>query len=308
MTHTEQVIETELKNLSIPIHYTNRSFVIRCPQCSKADKLYIEKATGRTICFSCNLKANAPYIIHLLTGMTMEAARDILSWGEVVQKDIINTNIFSKMTIADQAIVDPVIHFSPAFQRVDGNDPGSKYAESRGIQLKYLKALDCRYNLYDKRLIFPVYNIKHELIGYQGRDWTGQAELKALSSSFNRSGNVLGIQLVPTNSPVAICEGPFDMLRIMPFMPAVCTFGKIVSRKQVELIMSLNPSKVYICLDNDAQLEASQLAFMIGSKAYISPPPNPYKDYGETPPDEIKTALESAKQYSPLSFIPNLFK
>ena len=306
-SHTETIIRDAIDALGMPLHVSNRSFVITCPTCGKAKKYWIERTTGRGICFVCGLKSSAPYTLRLLTGCSLEAARDTLSWGEVVQHGDLSCSFDLFNAPHEKLPADPPIALGLSFPRVTGVDPGSLYAISRGVRVEDLKKFDCRYNLYMQRLVFPVYSMSGDIVGWQGRDWTGKQELKALSSTFKKSQNLLGIQLIPHHSSIAICEGPFDMLKLSQVVPTVCSFGKYVSFAQLEMLMSLQPTCIYICLDRDAQAEATELAFQFGSISRVAPPPVPYKDYGECPVEEIQASLDASVPYTPLSFIPDLF-
>jgi hypothetical protein len=78
---------------------------------------------------------------------------------------------------------------------------------------------------------------------------------------------------------VWICEGIFDAIATS----GVAIFGKVPSNIQLQKILSLEPKKIVVALDNDAHLAARQLQAKLRPlvPTQITSPPKGYKDYGE---------------------------
>jgi hypothetical protein len=306
-TGIAKAFEDSFKEHNIPVHHTNRSYVLECPKCGKNKKYYVEKSTGFGVCFSCGTKTGPAYSYSLVFNIPYAEAKDILHWGEYTARDKID-DLFPR-EVPEEPEPDVVVKFGYGFTLLDGEDPGSLYGMNRGAELDDMQSLGCRYNAYQQRLVFPVYNMFRELVGWQGRDITGTSTLKALSTEFKKGNHLMGSQLILPNQPLAIVEGPFDMLHLMAAgVPAVCAFGKNISARQIELLKYLQPKKILICLDSDAALEAEALAFVLGRSAKICLPA-PYKDYGEMPIDEIRSKVGEGYYYHPLRTISNnLFK
>jgi DNA primase len=208
----------------------------------------------------------------------------------------------------------------PLTERTEENAPGYDYVLGRGVKPEYVQKYDLRYSPTMARVIIPVYDGLKRCVGYQARDITGQAELKILSpKGFDKSKALLGYwQAIadraksdhPRDS-VVLVEGPFDLLKVAELDGALCSFGKNVSKQQIQLIRDLNVKRVYLGLDPDAMREIKKYAALLepAIEAWVIQPPPNQKDFGDCSYEEVQAAKSLAKRYSPdLLVEPRLFQ
>lgn len=100
------------------------------------------------------------------------------------------------------------------------------YCMSRGLQKSALTALDVRYDPHYKRVCFPFRNFKQELMGMQGRfigeghvkdEQHPDAPLRYFQYGYHGKRNMhvwMGENMLSLDSPVVLCEGPFDYAKI----------------------------------------------------------------------------------------------
>jgi hypothetical protein len=145
-----------------------------------------------------------------------------------------------------------------------------EYLESRGFNIEKLSAdfgvgycLEASddFALAQGRIIIPV-RVDGELVGWQARvvgDRPSKAVPKYYTMSHMRKSRVLYNFDQARKYPfVVLCEGPTDVWAFGP--EAVAMFGKTVSEYQLGLLTSyLGWERVYVCLDGDAEEEASSL-------------------------------------------------
>jgi hypothetical protein len=111
------------------------------------------------------------------------------------------------------------------------------------------------------RLVLPVRDAHGSLVGY-----TGRSLFANLAPRYKNLGplheTLYGIRSLKEGGEVWIVEGPLDQWRIGP--PAVASFTKRLTAAQVGLLRSLRPSRVLVCWDGDAYLDAVQAARSLG--------------------------------------------
>lgn len=100
------------------------------------------------------------------------------------------------------------------------------YCVNRGIEETTLTALDVRYDAVQERVCFPYRNFKHELMGLQGRyigklpprsDDFPDNPLRYFQYGYMKKRNPhiwMGENTLNMDSPVVVCEGPFDFAKI----------------------------------------------------------------------------------------------
>jgi hypothetical protein len=58
---------------------------------------------------------------------------------------------------------------------------------------------------------------------------------------------------------IIICEGPFDAMKFHYCGGNIATLGKVVTDKQIELLLAKKPKAIYLGLDDDAVAEMTEL-------------------------------------------------
>lgn len=106
----------------------------------------------------------------------------------------------------------------------------------------------CYSGRFRNRIIIP-YRRAGKVLGYQGRDWTGQAVAKYLNAK-DMPRMFWNVDALSTQPWVLVVEGVFDALRFLPY--AIACGGKPTDAQTEQLISY--PGKILICLDLDATL------------------------------------------------------
>jgi len=100
------------------------------------------------------------------------------------------------------------------------------------------------------RLVVPIYE-ENEMVGYQGRDLTGKANLKYLTpAGFNIMDYLYNVDFVEPRSSIILVEGIIDAWRLG--FGTVATFSTVVSAIQRSKLFKLKPTELVFAWDSDA--------------------------------------------------------
>jgi DNA primase len=136
---------------------------------------------------------------------------------------------------------------------VHGTSNRNLFIESKGKKL----------NLKD-RVIFPIYDPwTRELVTYLARATfpCGDYIPKYINAPGTELATVVAPAAFKAGADVVICEGYIDALAVRRTgLQAYCTFGKKISERQVDIILSFKPNTVTIFFDQDAENEAEKAA------------------------------------------------
>lgn len=177
-----------------------------CPECGGSNKLYIKKDNGLWICFKCHsidedMGKGGPYALLSLLGFAPNEIKDILGSNTVhTYSDDFDFKVMAPMEELGrneelEAKVFPT-HFFPLL--CDEEDyqkfpEAYNYLLSRGIKnLNLIKHYNLHYSPAQKRIIFPIYREKKELVGWQGRDITERCrenQFKCLTENCDLRGH-----------------------------------------------------------------------------------------------------------------------
>lgn len=189
--------------------------------------------------------------------------------------------------------------FGLGFANVSSNDL-VQYLHSKGyadelIQESGLAGFDEKYGMHDKfwnRVMFPIQDINHRVIGFGGRVM-GDAKPKYLNSPetmiFDKSRNLYGLNFVRTarKNNVILCEGYMDVIAMHQagFTQAVASLGTAFTSGQANLLKRYT-KEVLLAYDSDgAGVKAALRAIGILKETGLSGKVirmEPYKD-----PDEF---------------------
>ncbi len=189
--------------------------------------------------------------------------------------------------------------FGLGFAHVSGNDL-VQYLRSKGykdelIQEAGLAGFDEKYGMHDKfwnRVMFPIQDINHRVIGFGGRVM-GDAKPKYLNSPetmiFDKSRNLYGLNFARTSrqNNAILCEGYMDVIALHQagFTQAVASLGTAFTSGQANLLKRY-VREVLLAYDSDgAGVKAALRAIGILKETGLSGRVirlEPYKD-----PDEF---------------------
>jgi hypothetical protein len=115
----------------------------------------------------------------------------------------------------------------------------------------------CESGEYAKKIILPSYNSTGELNYFVGRAYYDSDAFKHKNPDVSK--NCVGLELfINWQLPIVLVEGMFDAIAIK--RNAIPLFGKTISEDLRKKIIENKVSKIYICLDLDAQKQALQHA------------------------------------------------
>lgn len=193
--------------------------------------------------------------------------------------------------------------FGLGFSNVTSDDL-VKYLKSKGyedklIQEAGLASFDEKYGMHDKfwnRVMFPIQDINHRVIGFGGRVM-GDAKPKYLNSPetmiFDKSRNLYGLNFARTarTNNIILCEGYMDVIAMHQagFTQAVASLGTAFTPGQANLLRRY-VSEVILAYDSDgagvtAALRAIGILKEVGLTGKVLNL-EPYKD-----PDEFMKNL-----------------
>jgi len=171
----------------------------------------------------------------------------------------------------------------------------SKGYEDKLIQEAGLASFDEKYGMHDKfwnRVMFPIQDINHRVIGFGGRVM-GDAKPKYLNSPetmvFDKSRNLYGLNYARTSrkNNIILCEGYMDVIAMHQagFTQAVASLGTAFTEGQASLLKRYT-EEVILAYDSDgAGVTAALRAIGILKEAGLTGKVlnmEPYKD-----PDEF---------------------
>ena len=161
-------------------------------------------------------------------------------------------------------------YFFPLWQTTHPSRVYQKYAKSRGLSKTDFDLYDVRYSftMRDRhwygRIIFPIYSVEGICKSAVGRAVSPKAKIKYCNwrktelshcvwpVGYFKSRNWKTYKLPKT---VVLTEGIFDALAVIKHTNffAVCTFGKKLSRKQIQLLKNLGVESVILAYDKEAK-------------------------------------------------------
>ena len=128
--------------------------------------------------------------------------------------------------------------------------PNNHWIYDRGFTKQLVLEWDCKVNQYLDFMI-PAKNADNEVLGWISRRL--QAIPKYLfSRGFKKSQTLFGINHIKEEQELYIVEGALDCMWLQQHgYASVGVLGANLSKKQIDLLGEINPSRVVLALDND---------------------------------------------------------
>lgn len=152
------------------------------------------------------------------------------------------------------------------------------------------------------RYVFPIFNSKDEIIGFSGRDISNQSKIKwkHLGDKINWCYPMfLNLDILKEKKEVYVIESIGDCLSLWDagVKNTIVTFGLDVSVSILNLLLKIDPNKIYISFNNDesknsagnqaAEKAINKLSRYFDKKQLEIRLPSK-KDFGEMSSEEIK--------------------
>ena len=146
------------------------------------------------------------------------------------------------------------------------------YLKKRGLTmvdiLKYQIGY-CEKGRYANKIIIPTYNADGVLDYFVARSFEKEPSRKYDAPSSDK--NIIGFEnMINWNVPIVLCEGAFDAISIK--RNAIPLFGKNISKKLMQKLVTSEVKKVYLALDKDAIKSTFKIAEQLlkaGKKLFV---------------------------------------
>lgn len=286
----EAALKKYLLDNDIDFHESNISYIMKCPKCSKPDKLYIRKNDGRFICWVCagtdNFRGKPEYALNELTGESFGKLRNILYGNEIPKASLhleVNIKDFwseGEDEISEESFLKPV-HWPLNFYPIDHpwSVKGVEYLATRGISIDHARNYGIRYCPEKLRIVFPV-SWNGILYGWQARltvahEWLNRDLTKVSIPKAITSEGLLKEQIVmfadrlTGQDHCVLTEGPISAIKAELCGGNVATMGKAVSAAQIQLIRNSGIQRIYLALDPDAAAETTKLVHTLASEMEV---------------------------------------
>lgn len=324
----EAEIRALLQEHGVGFKTNSKSFIMTCPRCSKAQKLYIRRRDGRFVCWSCNdsgFHGRADYALAELCNLSLEEVQKAL-YGEGAGKP---TDIFLSIDINDfeDEESDDFIDVAPTLPEVawpldyypldhDYSIKGIRYLEARGVPAEIAWQYGVRYCPSKVSLVFPVQQ-GGKLYGWQTRLVEGDkpywskkwgkmvSPVKAFTmTGLEKEKIVMFADRLNGSTHCVLAEGPFDALKAHLCGGNVASLGKGVSSAQLQLIRNAGIRHLYLGLDPDAYLEIDRIRKECADMVlYDLRAPAPYKDLGAMSMIAVKECFDRAPILNPAQVV-----
>ena len=128
--------------------------------------------------------------------------------------------------------------------------PSNHWIYDRGFLPSLINDWGCKVNKFSDFMI-PVRDNSENYVGWIYRRQKAIPKYM-FSKGFKKSQVLFGVDKINNFSKIFVVEGALDCMWLHQYgYPSVAILGASISRKQLELISSLNPSEVVLSLDND---------------------------------------------------------
>jgi DNA primase len=146
------------------------------------------------------------------------------------------------------------------------------YLKKRGLTtidiIKYQIGY-CENGRYANKIIIPTYNADGVLDYFIARSFEKESSRKYDAPSSDK--NIIGFEnMINWNVPIVLCEGAFDAIAIK--RNAIPLFGKNISKKLMQKLVTSEVKKVYLALDKDAIKSTYKIAEQLlkaGKKLFV---------------------------------------
>ena len=128
--------------------------------------------------------------------------------------------------------------------------PSNHWIYDREFLPSLINDWGCKVNKFSDFMI-PVRDNSENYVGWIYRRQNAVPKYM-FSKGFKKSQVLFGVDKINNFSKIFVVEGALDCMWLHQYgYPSVAILGASISRKQLELISSLNPSEVVLSLDND---------------------------------------------------------
>lgn len=318
MNFDPSALKSYVENNCSNVKSSGGSYVFTCPRCNKDKKLWIRKRDGAFCCWVCrnvsDFHGRPEFALSEILGIPINEIQASL-YGEVIEgaeKQYIEVKI-------QEDLIENDINFKPVYWPLDYysifdkvSHKGLSYLHSRGLTDEVIKEYGIKFSPQKQRVMFPV-SFDNELYGWQGRliipdkyiDNEGNpVSIPKILSSKELSGQrdriVMFADRLMKSDHAILTEGPFDALKCHYAGGNICCMGKVVAKGQLDFIINMGITKLYLALDPDAFVELNKIVEdLYGDIELYDMVPKDGRDLGEMSLSEAYALFKSAKRINP---------
>lgn len=295
------------------VHYkpTVNSLMIRCPSCEKdKKKRAVRKTNGGNKCYYCGNYMSFTELLKKLQGYSTEEIANKYGLqanvAETIQEDYSDIFLNIESILADKSEEEKKIvtltdvTLDAFFIPIEQSKEGMEYLIKRGVKSpKIWIDYDIHFHKIMGGPVFPV-KLYGKTVGWQCRKINPTKDGPRMLSMPGewKSKTLLNYDNGCLSEEVGLFEGPFDALAAESAgLVSMATLGKIISKRQIELLKECGASKIYLGFDPDAYLEVRDFCRDLckHKDVYRLVVPEHRDDFGDCTPEEIRFAKENAE-------------
>lgn len=242
--------------LGSPNHqYSNNEFYFYCPFCShKNPRFAVNLGSGKWHCWVCGASGNKLTSLFYKLDVPREYHREL--------RDALGEEIFyaPSPNLQESELSLPA-EFKPLWKLTKEIESlhAVAYLKRRGLTAYDILRYRMGYvteGIYANRIIIPSYDTNGKLNMFAGRDFFDVSPRPYRLPPVSK--NVIGFEdSINWTLPIVICEGVFDAMSIK--WNAIPLFGKFISEKLAEKIVTEGVEDIYVSLDSDALKQSAKI-------------------------------------------------
>jgi DNA primase len=235
-----------------------------CPMCSDTTgHLYILLSAGLAYCQKCKYDPKSPIrfisdVEGIPLGEVIKRAGESFTPLDTTVEDIVSKLFDEEEDTYEYEVMSLDHNFVPVLEEI-GVAPLDRvrqravtYLEDRGVTKEQMLRYDMRYcydGTYAGRIVVPCF-YKGDIVTFVARDLSGYSSRKYLNPTGNKQSDFLYNYDAIGTDTVVVTEGVFDAISASLVAPAVASFGKSLSERQVSFLNSVK--NVIFYWDKDA--------------------------------------------------------
>jgi DNA primase len=289
-----------LRNYSSANTYELESEVnLDCIFCYGKQKMYVNKLTKLWICHRCAEKGDLVDLVERVMGFDTWKAIEYIGQSKGRSGLL---KLGTEESIPDKQVE---IDYPPGFEKLGFPTTEESrrywdYLKTRGVLASTTLEHGigyCPRGKYRNRVVIPVFWFD-KLVSRVARSLRDDVEKTKLTPRGNQqSSYLLNLDRLWGQEHLVLVEGPFDMLKITDL--AVASFGKRISREQVNLLSRSRVRQVTLAYDSDAVADTWNAARTLSERFHVQIAELPEgEDPGSLPDIVTRQLIRDAKPYS----------
>jgi len=266
-----------------PIIETSNEDRIRtlCPMCSDdTGHLYILLSEGLAYCQKCKYDPKSP--VRFIADVEGVSFSDVIQRAgtsfrslDTTVEEVVDKLFFEPEEVYEYEVLSLGNNFASLLERTGVQaidrvlDNALAYLEERGVTEDQIAQYDIRYcydGTYSGRVIVPcIY--KGDVVTFVARDITGYSSRKYLNPVGNKQSDFLYNYDAVGADTVVLTEGVFDAISASQVLPAVASFGKSLSSRQISFLNQVK--NVVFYWDKDAYPQVENYVKKVQSRCAV---------------------------------------